>query len=208
MSVLLCLGSVQLLLALGGEILAKGIGDILLGEEYVYACEVGIVWSHAVILQAGYCSHSLLGHVLLCEHLCELLCAVVAVVDEYYHVALADSAVDGRVADSLYELVGNALVVAFLHGLYHVGRLLSLTLYEQVVGFLYSVPALVAVHGIEASDDACYMCSVLIAAFLYILDKSLAALRVGVASVHEAVYEHLVKTIFLAYLDELEEVVE
>ena len=52
------------------------------------------------------------------------------------------------------------------------------------------------------------MCSVLIAAFLYILDKSLAALRVGVASVHEAVYEHLVKTIFLAYLDELEEVVE
>ena len=50
---------------------------------------------------------------------------------------------------------------------------------------------------------------VLLAALLYLLDEALAALGVGVATVHEAVYEELVlQTILLADLDEAEEMVE
>ncbi len=175
----------------------------------MYALEGSVVRSHAVVLQTWDGLHAFLRHVLLREHLCELLGTVVAEVDEDYYVALLDVAVHVGIADGLNELVGSALVVALLHGLYHVGSLLASAVDEQVVCLLDAVPALVAVHGVEAADDAGDVGVVGSALCGDLLDEALAGLRVGVAAVHEAVYEELLReTVLLAYLDEAEEVVE
>ena len=207
--VLLRLGRVELLEALLTEVFAQGVLDVLLGEEDVEACERGVVGRHAVVLQAGDGVHSLLGHVLLCEDDGELLGAVVAVVEEDDDVALLDGAVDERVVDGLDELVGDAFVVAFLHGLEEVFGLFAFGADEQVVGYLDAFPAFVAVHGVEAAYDAG---DVGIAGFLTFLqhlsDEALAALGVGVAAVHEAVHEGVLHAVLLADFDEFEEVVE
>ena len=106
-------------------------------------------------------------------------------------------------------VVGDALVVALLHGLHHVGALLALTLHEQVVSLFHTLPALVAVHGIEAAHDAGNMCVVLGTYVAHLLDESLTALRIGVATVHEAVDEGLVfQSVGLTHLDEFEQMVE
>ena len=153
--------------------------------------------------------HALFGHILLCEHLCELFGAVVTEVHEDHYVALTDASVDGAVADRLDKLVGYALVVALLHSLYHVGSLFAFVVNQQVVSLFHAVPAFVAVHGVEASYDVCYVCVVLFAALLHLLDEALTALGVGVATVHEAVYEELVfQSILFTYLDKLEQVAE
>ena len=206
--ILLGLGCVELLESLGADILAKGIGDVLLGEDDVHALERCVVGSHAVVLESGDGLHSLLGHVLLSEHLSELLGAVVAEVDEDNHVALLDGSVNLGIVDRLDELVGNAFLVAFLHSLHHALGLLSLALYEQVVSLFHTVPTLVAVHGIETSHDGSDVSIVLLTHLRELLDKADAALRVGVASVHETVDESLCQTILLAYLHEFEQVVE
>ena len=152
--------------------------------------------------------HALCRHILLSEHLSELACAVVAEVDEDDHVAFLNRAVDGGVVDRLDELVGHAFVVALLHGLDQVSSLLTLALDEQVVSLLDAVPALVAVHSVEAAYDAGDVRAVVVAYLLDISDESLAALRVSVTTVHEAVYIDIFEVIFFSDLDELEEVVE
>jgi 2,3-bisphosphoglycerate-independent phosphoglycerate mutase len=97
--------------------------------------------------------HPLLGHVLLREHLCELLGTVIAEIDENHHIPLLYPAVHAGIVDGFHKLVGHILVVTFLHSLHHVGGLLALVLHEQVVGLFHPIPPLVTVHGIEAADD-------------------------------------------------------
>ena len=72
-SILLCLGSMQLLLALTREVFTKGVFDVLFGEQDVYTSERSVVWSHAIVLQSGDGLHALLLHILLSEHNGELL---------------------------------------------------------------------------------------------------------------------------------------
>ncbi len=80
---------------------------------------------------------------------------------------------------------------------------------EQVVGNLHTFPALVAVHGVEATDDAGNLgVACLVALVDELPDEADAALGVGVATVHEAMHEGVLHAVFLANLDELEEVVE
>ena len=207
--VLLRLGCVELLQALAAEVFAEGVLDVLLWEEDVHACETCVVRRHAVVLQAWNGLHSLLDHVLLSQHDGEFLSAVVAVVEEDDDVALLDGAVHVAVVDGLDELVGDAFVIAFLHSLDEVLCLLALTADEQVVGNLHAFPTLVAVHCIEATDDACnHSVACLVALVDELLDETDAALRVGVATVHKAVHERLPNTVFLTNLNEFEEVVE
>ena len=206
--ILLRLGGVQLLLALLREIFAQRVLHILLREEDVHALEVGVVGRHAVILQAGDGCHALLRHVLLGEHNGELLGAVVAEVDEDDHIALLYAAVHRSVVDRLDELVGDTLVIALLHGLHHIGGLLAGAVDNEVVALLHTLPALVAVHGVEAAHDAGNGGIVLGADIRHLLDEALAALWVGVATVHKAVHEGLVlQPIVPAHLDELEQMV-
>ena len=191
----------ELLLALCRQIFAQCVLDILFGEEDVHALERGVVGCHAVVLQTGDGLHALFRHVLLGEHNGEFLGTVVAEVDEDHHVALLDAAVDAGVMDGLDKLVGDTLVIALLHGLHHVGGLLACAVDKKVIAFFHALPTLVAVHGIEATHDAGNGSVVLGAYVGHLLNEALATLRVGVAAVHEAVYESLVlQPVVTAYL--------
>ena len=106
MGVLLGLGYVELLLAKGGEIFGQGHLHVLFREKYVYAVEGIVVGRHAVILQVGDGLHAVL--VVLCQRYGNLFGAVVAVVEEDYHVSGADAAVHRVVDYGLEELVGNS----------------------------------------------------------------------------------------------------
>ena len=111
--------------------------------------------------------------------------------------------------DGLDELVRHTLVVALLHGLHHVGGLLAGAADDEVVSLLHTLPALVAVHSVEAAHDAGDGGVVGGAYITHLLDKALARLRVGVAAIHITMYEELVlQAVSLTDFDELEEVVE
>ena len=145
---------------------------------------------------------------MLCKNICKLLSTVVAIVDKDNNVALLDCAVNSRIVYREDKLVGYALVVALLHSLYHIGSLLALALNQEVVSLLNTLPTLVAVHCIEATYDACYVCTIVRAALLNLLDEAIARLRVSIAAVHKAVNVYVVQAILLTNLDELEEMVE
>lgn len=206
--VFLGFGYVELLFAVVGKVFAEGVLHILLGEEDVHAGKRSVVGGHAVVLQSGQGVHPLFGHVVLGEHYGELLGAVVAVVEEDYHVAGLDGAVDGRVVDGEHEFVGHVGVVALLHGLNHVSGLLAFALHEEIVGHFHAVPAFVAVHGVVAADNRGYGAGALLAVLRQLLDEAFAGARVGVTAVHEAVQEHFLKTVLLGDIAEGENMVE
>ena len=158
--------------------------------------------------------HAGRGHLLLREDDRQLAGAVVAVVEEDHQIVRADQphglalAVDAH--DRLDELVGHILVIGVLHGGRHVRHALIADALDQgVVGDLHPLPALVAVHGVVAADDrgdpAARLCEVL----LELLDKALAAVRVGITAVHEAVHVGLVgHAVFAGDVAQFEEVLE
>ena len=121
----------------------------------------------------------------------ELLGTVVTEVDEDDNVTLFDAAVNGAVMDRLDELVGNAVSIALLYGLYHIGSLLTSTVHDEVVTLLDALPALVTVHSVETAYDAGDGCVVVSANLGNLLDEALTALGVSITTVHEAVYERL-----------------
>ena len=97
--------------------------------------------------------HAFLRHVFLCQRDGELLCAVVAVVEENNGVAFFDCAVNFGVDNRFDKFVGNVLIIRLLHCLNHICRRFALAVYKQVVGFLDAVPSFVAVHCIETAYD-------------------------------------------------------
>ena len=198
----------QLLQTLAGDVLAQSVHNILLGEEHVYSLERSIVRRHAVILQTGDGLHALLVHILLCQHDGQLLSTVVAVVEEDYNITFLDGAVNGGIVNGLDELVGNAFVVAFLHSLHHIGSLLAFTGDEQVVSHLHAVPALVAVHCIEATDNACDggVCALdVVGQLLY---ETLTRAGVCITTVHEAMHESLLDAVLLRNVAQGKQMVE
>ena len=199
----------QLLLALLGKIFAEGVLYILFREENADILEVGIIGSHAIVLQSRNGMHTLFGHILLSEYDGELLGTVVTEVNEDDHVTFLDGSVYAGIVDGFDELIGHALIIALLHGLHHVGSLLTLAFYDEVVCFLHTLPTLITVHGIETTDDAGDMGIILLAAGRNLLDESLTTFGVCVTTIHVAVYEQLVlQTVCLTNLNEFEEVVE
>ena len=152
--------------------------------------------------------HAFLWHILLSQHLGQLLGTVVTIVDEDDDITFLDGTIYSRVVDWLDELVGHALVVAFLHSLYHIGSLLTLSVNEQVVSFLHTIPTLVTVHGVETTYDAGDVSVVLLTNSLHFLDEALTALRVSVTTIHETVNVCLLQAILLTDFDQLEEVVQ
>ena len=211
MGIFLGLGDAQLPQALLRNELADGVGHVLLVEEDVQPRELGIVGGHAAIVE-GHGVHPLGGHVLLRQHDGQLLGAVVAVVEKDHHVVGADHAdglpvlVDAH--ERLDELVRNALVIGFLDGFDHVRRTLADAADQRVVGNLDPFPALVAIHRVVAPDHrgdlARRGCEVL----FEVGDEPLAAVRVGVAAVHEAVHEGIFEAVGRRDVAQLEKVLE
>ena len=111
--------------------------------------------------------------------------------------------------DGLDELIGHTLVVTLLHGLHHISSLLTRAIHDQVITLLYTLPTLVAVHGVETTHDTCDSSIIRSADVAHLLDEALTALGVGITTVHIAMYEHLIlQTISLTDLDQLEQMVE
>ncbi len=137
------------------------------------------------------------GDVVLGQGDCEFLGAVVAVVEEYHHVALLDAAVHGLVDNGLDEFVGHALGVRLLHSLHHVVGLLARAVHQHVVSLLDALPALVAVHGVVAAANCCDHACALLAVVLNFGQEACAALGVGVTAVHERMQIHFAQTVGL-----------
>ena len=86
--------------------------------------------------------------------------------------------------------------------------LLALTVYEEVVGYFHAVPAVVAVHSVEAADDRSDHACALLAVRLYVFDEAQTAAGVGIAAVHEAVEIYFLEVVVLGNVAESVEVVE
>ena len=210
--ILLGLGNTQLCKSLFRDVLADRIGHVLLVEQDVQPLELGIVRGHRAVIER-HRVHSLLRHILLRQGDGQLLGPVITVVEEDHHVIRTDHA--DRIAvlvdphDRLHELVGYPLVVGFLHGQHHIGRVLALTLDQQVVGLLHTLPTFVAVHGVVAADDRCddsrrfftHMA-------LELLNKALAAVRVGVAAIHETMYVGMLNAVAGCNIGQFEQVLK
>ena len=111
--------------------------------------------------------------------------------------------------DRLDELVGYTLFVALLHGLHHISALLTCAVHNQVVAFLHTLPALIAIHRIETSYDAGNSGIVGSTNLSNLLDEANTRVRISVTSIHIAMHKHLIlQTIGLTNLDEFEQVVE
>ena len=208
--VLLRLGDAQLALAGLGDGLAEGIVHQLLVEEDMHAGEGGIVRGEAAVVQREGV-HPLFRHVLLRQHGRQLAGAVVAEVVEDDGVALLDLGEGLAVLgdhDRLDELVGHVGVVGCLDAVDGALERGALAFDQQVVGLLDAVPALVAVHRVETAAHGSDLARGLGHLLLELLEEALAAVRVGVAAVHEGMDIDLLQAVFLRYAQELIDMVQ
>ena len=173
-----------------------------------------VVRRHAAVVQPRNSLHSLLRHVLLGQNDRDLFRAVVAVVEENHYIAFCNPSVAIRVHQRLHELIRVLMllrmaVVATLHSGYHVGLLTTNAVHQLIIRHFDALPALVAVHRIETTDDRSDMCAVCVAYFLQVGYKPFAATRIGVTTVHETVDEGLLcHAVFFRDLHQLEQVVQ
>ena len=111
--------------------------------------------------------------------------------------------------DRLDELVRHVGIIGLLHGGDHVRVVLADTLDQRVVGHLHTLPALVTVHGIVTADHRGDLAARLGEVLFELGDEALAAVRVGIAAVHEAVHVGALRNAVLAGdVTEFEEVLE
>ena len=208
MGVFLGFGNVQLGFMRFRQILAQCIMYILFVEKNMNTLERGIVRRHAIVLQTGNRVHTGLGHILLREHNRQLFGAIVTVIEENNHVALLDSPVASRVYDRFNKFVGYIGIIRFLHGLHHIIRFTTDTVYQKVIGFFHPLPTFVTVHRIISSDNRGYLSGRFSAMSLQLLDKSFTAARIGVTTVHEAVDKRIFQTIFFGDVAQLEQMIQ
>ena len=155
--------------------------------------------------------HTCLRHILLSQCYGNLASAVVTVVEEDNHIVWLDSADCVALAvnryDRLNELVGYALCVRSLNSTNHIGSLLANAVNQAVVSNLHTLPTLVTVHCIVATDNRANLTCRLSHMLLQSLNKALTTLRVGIATVHKAVYECILNAVVLRDVAQLEQVV-
>ena len=164
-----------------------------------------IVRCHAEILQVRNCFHSLFGHILLCQHNGQFLGTVVTEIKEDDHIAFFDASVDGAVDERLRFRIR---VVAVLYGLHHIRHRFAFAFHQQVVCYFDAIPTLVTVHGIITSDDAGHRARFLRTILGQLFDKSFAAFRVGVAPIHKAMHECVLKPVRMGNVKQLIKMVE
>ena len=158
--------------------------------------------------------HSLFRHVLLRENDGDLFRTVIAVVKEDHYIALGYTSVAVSVHKRLHELVRvlvliRMAVVASLYGCYHIRLFSTFTVHQLVICHFDALPAFVAVHRIESTDDGSDMCARTVTYTLKGCDKTLTATRVGVTPVHETVNIRLVGyAVLLGYLHQFEEMIQ
>ena len=155
--------------------------------------------------------HSLFRHIVLCEHVGKLASTVVAEVVEDDSVALLDQS--HRLAalgdDHRFDkFVSNFSVIGSAYRLLSALEASSLALHEHIVGLLHTVPALVAVHCIEASANRSHLAGSLGHLLFEFLDKTQTAPRIGIATVHKAVHINVLETGILSFGEEFVQMVK
>ena len=135
--------------------------------------------------------HSFGGHILLRQSDGELLGPVVPEVEEDDRIVVLYRTY--RLVPFVHrhngfdELVGHAVVVGFKNARHQVGRFLTYPVYELVVSRPYTFPTFIPVHGIITAYHRGNFHVRAVNMALKRTDETLAAVRVGIASVHEAV---------------------
>ena len=175
-------------------------------EEDVHAGEGGVVRGQAAVVQRQGV-HPLFRHILLRKCRRQLAGAVVAEVVEddgvaFLHLGQRSAGGVGD-DDRLDEFVGHIGVIGRLDALDGGLESRALALDQQVVGLFHAVPALVAVHRIEAAADRSDLARGFGHLALELLEEALAAARVGVATVHKGVDVNLLQAVFLRDAEEL-----
>ena len=92
--------------------------------------------------------------------------------------------------DWLDKLVGGACGVGGADGVFGVGGVGSCAAHQKVVGQANALPALVTVHGVVASTDACNEAAGLLQVVLQRMDKVDSAVWVRIAAIGEGVDGH------------------
>ena len=186
----------QLGAAGGGHHLTERLRDVFLVEEDVQPGELVVVGRQAAVVERQGV-HPGLGHILLREDGGDFAGAVVAEVEEDDGVARLDlrQRISGGIGDDgrLDEFIRHARIVGGLHGFGSGGKRFAGALHEQVVAGFDPLPALVAVHRVEAAADRSDPAGGGGHLPLQFFEEPLAAVRVGVAAVHQAVDEDVLQ---------------
>ena len=188
MGVLLGFGDAQLGLAVVGQILAEHVGQRFRGEGGGRGNARGVLGEHDELGQLRHSGTLEFLETGFDKAAGQLAGAVGAEVHEHHGVTVFDTY---RLANAggLDELVALAALVGGDQAVHRVvGAVLGLAVDDQLVGLLHAVPAVVAVHGEVAADQAGDTALTQAGeGGLEQFDGALRALRRGVAAVEEGV---------------------
>ena len=170
----------------------------------MHAGEGGVIGSEAAVVQRKGV-HAFFRHILLGEHGGEFAGAVVAEVVEDDGISFLDGG-NGLAAlgnhDGLDELVGDIGIVAGLDAFLGAFKGVALAFDQEIVGLFHAVPALVAVHGIEAAADGCHLAGGFGHLLFQLLNEAQTTAGVRVAAVHEGVDIDFVQTFLFGHAQE------
>lgn len=201
--VLLGLGNVDLLDALGTKGLSENITHVL-GLESNGEWVVKLVLGHSREPDVLWvCEVRLWRTVDVAEELGDFADTIGAVVEEEDLVVVLDAALLATDNDGLQELIVLILAVSLLDSCDGVAAVLALSENHTLEGNLDSVPALVTVHGVVAANDGGNLSD---ADFLGLVEKLLhvagAGLGVGIASIAEEMDVDVGNANLLGHLEE------
>ena len=200
------------------ELVLPGLGDglsqrilhQLFVEEDVHAGKGSVVGGEAAVIE-GNGVHPFLRHILLRKGRCELARPVVAEIVEDDGVALFDGG-DGLPAfgdhDGFDELIRDIGVITCLNAFLGRCKRGTLALHQEVIGFLYAVPAFVTVHRVEAAADGGHLAGGQRHLLFQFLHETQTAARIRVAAIHEGVDIDLFQAFILGHPQELIHVVQ
>ena len=206
MSILLCLSDTCLLQIVSCKELSECICDL-----FLHKCNQFIRNRHIILCEAYICGLYSFASVKSCEIIitecsCDLSCTVRTEVKEDNGISVFYRRCRSAVFHNYHrhnELICHILIIRSLNSLYSGICLISLSIYESSVGFLYAVPAVITIHCIVAScncsdlahTDFFHLCFQL----FYIL---FSGCRRCVTSVKEAVYIYFLDSLSLCQLKE------
>ena len=148
--------------------------------------------------------HTLFRHILLSQHYCQLFCTVVTIVEEDNYITFFNSSIEVTIYNRLDEFIRYTFVIRLLHSLNHISGNFTFTVYQQIISYLHTFPTFITVHCIETAYNRSNLTCRLFTMCSQLLNKALAALRVSITAIHEAVNESIVNTIFFCNIAKFE----
>ncbi len=169
----------------------NGFFHFFLIKKNVKSFECVVVWSKATIVQ-GNGVHFKLRHVFLGKNPGDLTGPVVPEIEKNQGIVFFKSPYRNpgfiHTYQRFYEFICDTLFITLFYSVGSIGKRHSLAMDYQIIPGFYPVPSFVPVHGIITSDHTGDFSRGGIHVFLQFFNISLAAERIGVPSVHKAMY--------------------